>query len=732
MQIGAASSKMKSIFKLFLQTMKRFSKSFWPLMLSLCVCLFAAACDDDPEPGPEPVLVPSISISNIVPDVESIAFTLTTENAKAYEYACIPTTEFESGDYEMTRFEGAAPAEPIKVEHLTAETAYTIVARAFNDDQSTKLESKSTTTLAAPKEAPVLTISEPKVSAQSVTFTITHKGDAATYNYAVYVKGETAPSKFESVTATDKGATITVKDLKGNTNYVIEAYGKIADLEGAHVTKEFSTESTPVEVAVSDITSTDANIKVTMDKEQCITYYLGGYETSSQMTDDDILSGIKSAVAEMEHKVSFEGLFSDTKSVKVDGIKAPLSPETTYVIWWVAFDANKDNDAEEREAVTASMIHKMEFTTEALDFTSPATVTVSVEAVGAQTASVKFTPSSDAVKYFYDKIESSKIMESYFNDKLLADYLISKNITETAEKTVNFSSLTTNTAYTFCALAVDADGKYSQIAKAEKSTTGYDVTSPVQFTLAQFSGTVADPQENAQFTITGDLDNIEEIRYMNITRAEYSSSTFNAKDEAVQNVLLANTYPTRSVLPEELTRGRLPKFTKLTASENYYCFALILDKNGKFTTAQKVAYKTAAYDQTGTATATWEIAEERQAVTGKGELTANMVCKLKITPNENCVESWVYVITEGAFNNLSTKEVIRQAKGQDAGWYGKGTQPWITGEKWVGDNYVVVMICKDKDGKYNNIKRDLTPIVNKYSEYNGKPDPDEPSPKGSN
>lgn len=47
---------------------------------------------------------------------------------------------------------------------------------------------------------------------------------------------------------------------------------------------------------------------------------------------------------------------------------------------------------------------------------------------------------------------------------------------------------------------------------------------------------------------------------------------------------------------------------------------------------------------------------------------------------------------------------------------------------------MLLVVCKDKDGKYNDIRRDAKPIENKYSNY-GKPEnPDEGggSPKGNN
>ncbi len=703
-------------------------------MLSFCVCLFAVSCDDDdtPDTPDTPATTPTIAISDVIPDVETITFTLTTEDATAYEYGCITTDEFELGAIvKMTRQDGNAPTEPIKITGLKAETAYTIVARAFNGDVSSKKVSENTTTLAAASEAPVLTISEPVADDHSVSFKITHTGEAAKYNYAVYEKSAGLPEKFLSVAAKDEGADIQVSSLKASTTYVIEAYGEIGEILGDHVQKEFTTTVAAIEVEISDITSRDAHLRVTMNKEMCAVYYLGGYPTSAPMTNDEILELVKTETASVQHNLSIDNLFS---KLDIDGMSAGLEPETTYIIWWVAFDADNDNNDDERNALTASNIRTTNFTTKGHDLTSPATITGSVEAVSTSSVSVKFTPSSDAVKYYTKAITANDIKNLYSTDALLAKYLISMGSTEAGEKTIDFNPLTADTDYVFCAIAEDKDGKFSVPLKVEAHTKGYEFDSPVVFTLEAFSGTVVDPQENAQFVISSDdLSNVQEIRYMNLSRTDYSSSVYLGKDENVRNGMLRNTYPTKSILPEELTRGRLPKFEGLKASTNYYCFAIILDKDGKYTEMQKISYKTASYDQTGAATATWEIAEETQALDYNGALLATMDCKLRIIPSAECVESWAFIMERSAFEAQTVQEVIRQAKTQGAGWYGKGTTPWITDHRYVGDNYVVIVICKDKDGKYNNISRDVKEIENKYSKSenpDGPSNPDVPNPGG--
>lgn len=703
--------------------MKRFNKSFWALMLSFCVCVFAASCSDDPKPEPA-VSTPEISISNIIPDVETVTFTLTSKDANAYEYACVLTSEFESGAIvSMTRKEGAAPAEPIKVEGLNASTAYTIVARAYNGELGSKTVSQATTTLAAPSEAPVLTLSEPVVEGQSVSFKITHTGECATYNYAVYEKSQSIPEDFKTVAAKDTGAEIEINNLKGETTYVIEAYGSIGEIVSDHVKKEFTTETASLEVVISDITTTDAHIRATMDQEVCTSFYIGGYSTANSLTTDDILALVKSQTTGVYQTSSINALLSE---LQIDGLSGGLTPETDYVVWWVALDADSKNDKEESAAVVASMIQKTQFTTKGYDLTSPATVAVSVESISTQSANVKFTPSSDAVKYYYRAIPKTDIEKSYFTDRLLVNHLIAMGRTETVEKTVEITSLNPETAYVFCAIAEDKDGKFSVPVKVEESTPGFSLDSPVTFELAQFSGTIADPQENAQFVINADdLSNVQEIRYINVTRADYSSQTwFGGKDTKVLSSLLSGAYPTNALLPEELTRGRLPKFTQLEPAENYYCFAILLDKDGKFTEMQKVSYKTASYDLTGVATATWEINSEVQVIDGKGLLAPLTDYTLKITPSADCVEMWVFIRSKAAMDAQATKTLIRQAKQQEAGWYAKGTSPWITGHGFVGDGYMVAVICKDKDGKYNDIRGDMKPIENKYSNSAVEPDPD--------
>ena len=61
------------------------SYKIWASVLSLCVGLFAASCSDDGTEEPQ-IVTPEIAISEVIPDVESVTFTLTTKDATAYEY----------------------------------------------------------------------------------------------------------------------------------------------------------------------------------------------------------------------------------------------------------------------------------------------------------------------------------------------------------------------------------------------------------------------------------------------------------------------------------------------------------------------------------------------------------------------------------------------------------------------------------------------------------------------
>lgn len=702
-------------------------KSFWPLVLSLSLCLFAACSNDDPPVTPTGT--PEITISEVIPDLESITFTLTPKDADAYEYACLLTSEYQTGDYKMVRVESGTADSPITVDGLTPESDYTIVARAYNGSQRSATKTAATKTLAAPKVSPVLKISDTKATDKSVSFKITHTGDAASYKYAVYEKGTAAPEEFATVGAAESGAVVTVDMLKDGTSYVIEVYGVIGDLVGEHVTAEFTTSVLAVKVVISDIQPTDARITTTMDETQCKKYYLGGYDKISPLTATEVIDLIKQGTDGIEQERSLDVLLSESK---INGMELRLVPETEYVIWWVELDADESNDEAEIEALTADMIRTLEFKTIPYDLSSPAGVIVDVESILTQSATVKFTPSTDAVKFFYAYMEASVFERNYASDKLLANYLISKGKQSMASLTEKFTDMKAETAYVFCAMAMDADEKYSKPIVVEKNTLGYDKSSTLQFDLVKYSGKVSDPEENVVFTIEGELENAQEIRYINISQVEFRRD-YAGNDTRIENLLLSNGYPSKTILPEELTRGRMPKFSSLTSAATYYCFVMILDKDGKYTAMQKEEYETPAYDQTGTASATWELGEHERFVGGSA---TTMIAKLNITPNANCSEMWVMVMDKVAYENLALKEVIRQAKNQDAGWYSKGTASWTTAQKLISaaGPYSVILICKDKDGKYNDIRADVKEIESKYKGdvEPESPDSDEPAPKGSN
>ena len=59
----------------------------------------------------------------------------------------------------------------------------------------------------------------------------------------MYEKSAGLPEDFKTVAAKEEGVEVEVKGLKGETAYVIEAYGTIGDITGEHVKDEFTTEA---------------------------------------------------------------------------------------------------------------------------------------------------------------------------------------------------------------------------------------------------------------------------------------------------------------------------------------------------------------------------------------------------------------------------------------------------------------------------------------------------------
>lgn len=462
--------------------MNKFRKYFWSLALVCCTGMFLA-CDnggDEPQPEPEPTPSekPSITISSVAAEMESISFKLTPANADAYEYNCVLSTEYDAGSYDMTRVDNGDPSEVITFDGLTAETDYVIVARAYMGEEQSDLVTKKVTTAAVPAEPAVVTISAVVPAANSVAFELSHTGDAASYLYAVYAEGETAPEQFSEIEAAAEGTTsVSVEGLTENTAYVIEAYGVFGDVAGEHVTE-------------------------------------------------------------------------------------------------------------------------------------------------------------------------------------------------------NFTTLSNASSFTFSLSAL---------------TSSY-------------------PEEQIQFSIVCDEDlaaNVTEIRYINLSQTEYRRD-YMGRPENVETLLKENGVAVTSTTPSALTRQRLPLFSNLSAGTNYYCFVIMIDKDGVYTEMYTQQYKTASYDFTGTANATWTLASY--------EISGNLMdLQLEVTPNSDCVEMWVYVVEQSIFNTTPVATLISQAKKQNnaAQWYHAGASVWTTGYATIFTTtpYVVLPICRDASGKYNNLKESAMVIT---------------------
>lgn len=460
--------------------MNKFVKYFWSLAL-MCSAGMFVACDkggDDPQPEPTPTEKPSITISSVAAQMESISFKLTPANADAYEYNCVPSTEFDAGSYQLTRVDNGNPSEVITFDGLTANTDYVIVARAYMGKEQGELVTKKVTTTSTPAQPAVVTISSIVPAATSVSFELSHTGDAASYFYAVYAEGETAPAQFSEIEAAAEGATaVTVENLTEETAYVIEAYGVFGEVTGEHVKGSFSTLS---------------------------------------------------------------------------------------------------------------------------------------------------------------------------------------------------------------------------------NTVGFSFS--LQALTSQY------PEEQIQFSIVCEeslADNIAEIRYVNLSQVEYLRD-YKGRPENIETLLKDNISPAISTKPSALTRQRLPMFSNLSAGTSYYCFVMMIDKEGVYTSLYTQQYKTSSYDFTGTANATWTLASY--------EISGNLMeLQLEVTPNSDCVEMWVYVVEQSIFNTTPVATLISQAKKQNnaAQWYHAGASVWTTGYATIFTTtpYVVLPICRDASGKYNNLKESAMVIT---------------------
>lgn len=295
-----------------------------------------AACGDD---DPDVVIPePSITITNVVPTQTTISFSLNPKDAEYYKYACV-----EAGQEPTYTEVKSAEAQDFKAENLKENTAYQIVAIAYNKTKESPKATKDTKTLEKNVEVATVSIGTITADVTSASIVITPSANATSMRYAVYLAtGEVTESDWVTVTDFNANNTYEVTGLTPNTVYKVEAYALLNDAEGVHVSKDFTTkeEEKPVvndkvSLAITDVTAADARVAASLTAEATEAGYVGmfiGRSTKDEYNAETIIELVNDGRTNMAFKKqNYDGNFSDLFDQASS--KPAVEADMDYIVW---------------------------------------------------------------------------------------------------------------------------------------------------------------------------------------------------------------------------------------------------------------------------------------------------------------------------------------------------------------------------------------------------------------
>ena len=216
----------------------------------------------------------SVKIQTVSKTSSSITFRLVPMNAVSVSYA-VAGPEEDVETMELPNKSEGGEEQEFTEEGLSEDTNYTIVATATN--ASGEESARSYVTVRTETE-PVIEITGITPSSDQATVTVNVE-KAAQFAWAYSEKGGEMPERtdFRKVAVQNAANTFIISPLEESTDYTVYAYGITSGgYEGSVISEDFATTEyveKPFEITVSNVTSTDADVAVTFDKESYSSYY---------------------------------------------------------------------------------------------------------------------------------------------------------------------------------------------------------------------------------------------------------------------------------------------------------------------------------------------------------------------------------------------------------------------------------------------------------------------------
>ena len=240
----------------------------------------AYATNADGKKGPE-TSIDAVTSSQAKVDIEivettssSVKFILAPLNAASMKYAVAESSE-DVRSIELDNAVEASEETEVETRGLMENTSYTVVALAVNSGGE---ESERAFSTFRTEIEPLISIETIDAEYNQATVGIVAE-NAVEYAYCCVEKDAPAPEEQDYSRHSLDGSSVSfiLTQLEPLTEYSVYAYGiNSKGYSGAPVSKDFITEeyvTKPFEIKISDVTSTDAAIEVSIDKDLYSKYY---------------------------------------------------------------------------------------------------------------------------------------------------------------------------------------------------------------------------------------------------------------------------------------------------------------------------------------------------------------------------------------------------------------------------------------------------------------------------
>lgn len=332
-------------------------------------------------------------------------------------------------------------------------------------------------------------------------------------------------------------------------------------------------------------------------------------EVISTSFDDAVISIVGSGLSTVYYYVTEKDYYYDGEYFISDvnygyGYTKDVNYKGSFLEYagWYSFDAGEtyvialmNYEEDKTDYTTDDIIFEMEVTLNDYTYDGTATVTIGEVTATVSSISATVTPGEGVYKY-YTLYLSATNAANYSTDQEIIEYMQTYGTVRDGStvSTVSRSSMNPETAGYIFAVALDENGAFGPLAKAEANTLAITFNTDITITA---EATDLTSLNSATITLTVSGGSVATYRYMNMTSSVWTSNTsYGQTDATAANYLATHTAsPVKSVDASSLTDGQLTVTTysygsSLVAGSSYVLAIIGIDSEGLPTSATHVEY----------------------------------------------------------------------------------------------------------------------------------------------